>query len=83
MLLACACRKYVILFFYPLVRTPVACAVLRLWVSDMPPNVRRHPLIHNCICLQVQDFTFVCPTEITAFSDAYNGFKELDCEVRS
>jgi peroxiredoxin (alkyl hydroperoxide reductase subunit C) len=27
------------------------------------------------------DFTFVCPTEITAFSDAYNGFKELDCEV--
>mmetsp|Transcript_37585 Transcript_37585/g.63142 ORF Transcript_37585/g.63142 Transcript_37585/m.63142 type:complete len:309 (-) Transcript_37585:163-1089(-) len=27
------------------------------------------------------DFTFVCPTEITAFSDRYNEFKELDCEV--
>lgn len=27
------------------------------------------------------DFTFVCPTEITAFSDAYDKFKELNTEV--
>jgi hypothetical protein len=54
-----------------------------LWASDMLPNMRRCHLIHNCMCLLVQDFTFVCPTEITAFSDAYNGFKELDCEVRA
>ena len=27
------------------------------------------------------DFTFVCPTEITAFSDAISQFKELNCEV--
>lgn len=27
------------------------------------------------------DFTFVCPTEITAFSDSYNKFKELNTEV--
>jgi len=27
------------------------------------------------------DFTFVCPTEITAFSDSINKFKELNCEV--
>lgn len=27
------------------------------------------------------DFTFVCPTEITAFSDNYEKFKELDCEI--
>jgi peroxiredoxin (alkyl hydroperoxide reductase subunit C) len=27
------------------------------------------------------DFTFVCPTEITAFSDHYEEFKELDCEI--
>ena len=27
------------------------------------------------------DFTFVCPTEITAFSDAASKFKELNCEV--
>lgn len=27
------------------------------------------------------DFTFVCPTEITAFSDAANKFKELNCEL--
>ncbi|HBQ22010.1 MAG: thioredoxin peroxidase [Deltaproteobacteria bacterium GWA2_38_16] len=27
------------------------------------------------------DFTFVCPTEIIAFSDAYSKFKELNAEV--
>ena len=27
------------------------------------------------------DFTFVCPTEITAFSDRYSEFKELNAEV--
>ncbi len=27
------------------------------------------------------DFTFVCPTEITAFSDRYNDFKAMNCEV--
>eukprot|EP01060_Flectonema_neradi_P032233 TRINITY_DN508_c1_g2_i2.p1 TRINITY_DN508_c1_g2~~TRINITY_DN508_c1_g2_i2.p1 ORF type:complete len:204 (+),score=62.07 TRINITY_DN508_c1_g2_i2:111-722(+) len=27
------------------------------------------------------DFTFVCPTEITAFSDAADKFKEIGCEL--
>jgi len=27
------------------------------------------------------DFTFVCPTEITAFSDRYEDFKAINCEV--
>ena len=27
------------------------------------------------------DFTFVCPTEITAFSDCLDAFKALNCEV--
>jgi len=27
------------------------------------------------------DFTFVCPTEIIAFSDAINKFRDLNCEV--
>ncbi len=27
------------------------------------------------------DFTFVCPTEITAFSDAADKFREIGCEV--
>jgi len=27
------------------------------------------------------DFTFVCPTEITALSDAYGEFQKRDCEV--
>ncbi len=30
----------------------------------------------------LQDFTFVCPTEITAFSDRHGDFKDLSCEVR-
>ena len=27
------------------------------------------------------DFTFVCPTEVIAFSDQIQQFKDLDCEV--
>lgn len=27
------------------------------------------------------DFTFVCPTEITAMSDRYDEFEDLDAEV--
>ena len=27
------------------------------------------------------DFTFVCPTEITAFSDRYEEFSQINCEV--
>lgn len=27
------------------------------------------------------DFTFVCPTEITAFNDRYQEFADLDCEI--
>jgi alkyl hydroperoxide reductase subunit AhpC len=27
------------------------------------------------------DFTFVCPTEITAFSDHAEAFRDLDCEI--
>lgn len=27
------------------------------------------------------DFTFVCPTEVTAFSDRYSEFSDLGCEV--
>ncbi|MBI1909209.1 MAG: peroxiredoxin [Deltaproteobacteria bacterium] len=27
------------------------------------------------------DFTFVCPTEITSFSDSYESFRKLGCEV--
>ncbi|MGB3669519.1 MAG: redoxin domain-containing protein, partial [Phormidesmis sp.] len=27
------------------------------------------------------DFTFVCPTEITAFSDSYSSFSDINTEV--
>ncbi len=34
-----------------------------------------------CLFFYPLDFTFVCPTEITAFDDKYSSFKELGCEV--
>jgi alkyl hydroperoxide reductase subunit AhpC len=34
-----------------------------------------------CLFFYPLDFTFVCPTEITAFNDAAKQFKELNCEV--
>lgn len=34
-----------------------------------------------CLFFYPLDFTFVCPTEITAFDDAYKGFKENGCEI--
>ena len=34
-----------------------------------------------CLFFYPLDFTFVCPTEITAFNDATSQFKELNCAV--
>lgn len=34
-----------------------------------------------CLYFYPLDFTFVCPTEITAFSDRYEDFKRLNCEI--
>lgn len=34
-----------------------------------------------CLFFYPLDFTFVCPTEITAFNDAYKHFKENNCEI--
>lgn len=34
-----------------------------------------------CLFFYPLDFTFVCPTEITAFNDAHKAFKEANCEV--
>lgn len=34
-----------------------------------------------CLFFYPLDFTFVCPTEITAFDAQYSAFKELGCEV--
>ncbi len=34
-----------------------------------------------CLFFYPLDFTFVCPTEITAFDDAISSFKEANCEV--
>jgi alkyl hydroperoxide reductase subunit AhpC len=34
-----------------------------------------------CLYFYPLDFTFVCPTEITAFQDTYKQFKEAGCEI--
>jgi peroxiredoxin (alkyl hydroperoxide reductase subunit C) len=34
-----------------------------------------------CLFFYPLDFTFVCPTEITAFDDSYAKFKEAGCEL--
>jgi len=34
-----------------------------------------------CLFFYPLDFTFVCPTEITAFNDAHKTFKEANCEI--
>jgi len=34
-----------------------------------------------CLFFYPLDFTFVCPTEITAFDSAYQSFKEANCEI--
>jgi alkyl hydroperoxide reductase subunit AhpC len=34
-----------------------------------------------CLFFYPLDFTFVCPTEITAFSDRVDDFKKMGCEV--
>jgi peroxiredoxin (alkyl hydroperoxide reductase subunit C) len=34
-----------------------------------------------CLFFYPLDFTFVCPTEITAFDTAYKSFKEVGCEI--
>ena len=36
----------------------------------------------NCHCNTHADFTFVCPTEIIAFSDRAKEFEALNCQVR-
>ena len=35
----------------------------------------------GCFILYPLDFTFVCPTEITAFSDRYQDFSALNTEI--
>lgn len=34
-----------------------------------------------CLFFYPLDFTFVCPTEITAFDESYQSFRDLNCEM--
>lgn len=80
---ACA-GKYLVLFFYPvplsylkfpdheLLTTLDVCSV----TCQFPSNKQ------NCRCALQADFTFVCPSEIVAFSDRLGDFHEINTEVR-
>lgn len=57
--------------------SPRACVEC---VTHTPRSL--HALMADLLMTDLQDFTFVCPTEITAFSDRHADFKELNCEVR-
>ena len=35
----------------------------------------------DSLCICSQDFTFVCPTEIIAFSERAKQFEELNCQL--
>ena len=37
--------------------------------------------VTNSLCICSQDFTFVCPTEIIAFSERAKQFEELNCQL--
>jgi peroxiredoxin len=41
----------------------------------------RRPLRQTKLLFLFQDFTFVCPTEIIAFSDRAKEFDAIDCQV--
>jgi hypothetical protein len=46
----------------------------------LPLPARTHLHLHRAHP-RPPDFTFVCPTEIVAFSDRIKEFKDINCEV--
>ena len=40
-----------------------------------------HPPFFPCLSPCLSDFTYVCPTEITAFNDRASDFAALNCQV--
>ncbi|KAG2486646.1 hypothetical protein HYH03_014702 [Edaphochlamys debaryana] len=67
----------------PLVGNPApdfkAAAVVNQKIVDLTLSKLRGKYV--VLFFYPLDFTFVCPTEITAFSDRYEEFKALDTEV--
>jgi hypothetical protein len=45
-----------------------------------PTHTHTHACVRACACVH-QAFTFVCPTEIIAFSDRVKEFDAVDCQV--
>jgi peroxiredoxin (alkyl hydroperoxide reductase subunit C) len=75
--------KYVVLFFYPLVRAhQPPQPLLQLHAACGPPIIAAADTAYCLLWLCVlQDFTFVCPTELTAYSDKIKEFEKLDAQV--
>ncbi|RYL93990.1 peroxiredoxin [Sporolactobacillus sp. Y61] len=47
--------------------------------ADLEENIRNG--VWTVFFFYPMDFTFVCPTEITAFSDRYEDFKKLNADI--
>ena len=56
-------------------------------MHDVPSKAHRWPVFvqgkYVVLFFYPLDFTFVCPTEITAFSDRHGDFKSKNAEVRA
>ena len=85
--------QYVILFFYPKVCLQdclcrAACMLQSITLSRVacllqPATLvlREQLMCNKVLCLVLQDFTFVCPTEIIAFSEKAQMFQQLNCQL--
>ena len=69
--------RYTVLFWCELTRTPLP----HLKPIARPKSALKQTNIRTQNAADPLDFTFVCPTEITNFSDANEQFKAINCDV--
>ena len=62
---------------------PAPCFEGQVWYDGMIQNVKLSDYKDKWVVLFFYpfDFTFVCPTEICAFSDASDNFAKINCQI--
>jgi hypothetical protein len=60
----------------PVLSSCVACSQ-----KDPPPSWGHDSIPFTLLAFSMQDFTFVCPTELTAYSDKIKEFENLEAQV--
>jgi len=68
-------HRWLILFWYPKVRSTVHNS------ASIGAQQLYHDLPVSIAPFAAQDFTLVCPTEIIAFSDRAEEFRDLNCDL--